>query len=69
MRGEEPVFFSKDRPISTTDANYNIQCKAGDLEPYLLVHGALEKNDKIASSWDESREVVTQIVQNQYREI
>ncbi len=36
---------------------YHIQCKRGDLAKYLLVPGAPERAAKIASFWDEAKEI------------
>jgi uridine phosphorylase len=36
---------------------YHIQCKHGDLAEYLLIPGAPERAEKIASFWDEAKEI------------
>ncbi|MEM2917025.1 MAG: nucleoside phosphorylase [Candidatus Bathyarchaeia archaeon] len=39
------------------EKQYHIQCKPGDLAKYLLIPGDPERVEKIASLWDEAREI------------
>jgi len=44
-------------PVSAEGRQYHIGCKRGDLAKYLLVPGDPERVPKIASFWDEAKEV------------
>ena len=48
---------SAERPASKKGEQYHIGCKPGDLAKYLLVPGDPERAAKIASLWDEAKEV------------
>ena len=49
--------MSARHPIRKEGVQYHLECKPGDLARYLLVPGDPDRVPKIASFWDESREV------------
>lgn len=48
---------SAEKPVIEEGKQYHIACKLGDLAKYLLIPGAPERAAKIASLWDEAKEV------------
>jgi uridine phosphorylase len=52
-----PRFLSADIPETGEGLQYHIACKPGDAAPYVLLPGDPERVPKIASVWDEAKEV------------
>ena len=46
---------SADRPVSSGNLQYHIQCKDGDVNKFVLLPGDPERVDAIAKTWDESK--------------
>jgi len=49
--------ISAERPVLEGGKQYHIACKPGDLAKYLLLPGDPERVPKIASFWDEAKEI------------
>jgi len=49
--------ISAERPVGEGGKQYHIACKPGDLAKYLLLPGDPERVPKIASFWDEAKEI------------
>jgi len=49
--------ISAERPLVEGGKQYHIACKLGDLAKYLLLPGDPERVPKIASFWDEAKEI------------
>jgi len=49
--------ISAERPVVEGGKQYHIACKLGDLAKYLLLPGDPERVPKIASFWDEAKEI------------
>jgi len=49
---------SSEEPILPDSTLYHIRCKKGDIAPYVLLPGDPSRVPKIASFWDEAREIV-----------
>jgi len=49
--------ISEERPVFEGGKQYHIACKLGDLAKYLLLPGDPERVPKIASFWDEAKEI------------
>ncbi|RLE59437.1 MAG: uridine phosphorylase [Thermoprotei archaeon] len=53
MSSKDEKILSAAKPETESGLQYHIQCRPGDVAPYVLLPGDPERSEKIAKTWDE----------------